>query len=74
MKKNLLPIMLILIILAVLYFISSRQKAPLIPADALHKNIVSNEACTVCHGPGGKTPLKSNHPPKEQCLICHKSE
>jgi len=74
MKKNLLPIIFIFTILAVLYFISSRQRVPLIPADALHQNIVSNEACALCHGPGGKAPLKASHPPKEQCLVCHKSK
>ncbi len=74
MKKNLLPIILLFTILAVLYFISSRRRVPLIPADALHQNIVSSEACTVCHGPGGKAPLKASHPTKEQCLVCHKSK
>ncbi|HUI46388.1 MAG TPA: cytochrome C [Nitrospirota bacterium] len=72
MKKNLVPILLIFTIVAVLYFISSRQRAPLIPADALHQNIAGNAGCAECHGPGKKAPLKANHPPKEQCLICHR--
>ncbi len=72
MNKNLLPIVLIFTILAVLFYISSRQKVPLIPADSLHKNIINNAVCADCHSPGKKAPLKENHPPKEQCLVCHK--
>ena len=26
--------------------------------------------CATCHGPSS-LPLPKNHPPKEQCLICH---
>jgi len=72
MMKKLLPVILIFAIIAVLFIISSRQRVPLIPADSLHKNITSNEVCTECHGPGKQAPLKANHPPKEQCLLCHK--
>ncbi len=59
-------------ILLVLFFISSRRRVPFIPADALHKSAVTNDACTECHGPGKKAPLKESHPPKEQCLVCHR--
>jgi hypothetical protein len=72
MKKNLILLIFILAVLAVLFFLSSRKQAPLIPTDVSHQHIVNNEACIECHGPGKKAPLKSSHPPKEQCLICHK--
>ncbi len=61
-------------ILLVLFFLSSGKKAPLIPGDALHQNATTNEACGECHAPGKPAPLKENHPPKEQCLICHKTK
>jgi mono/diheme cytochrome c family protein len=28
------------------------------------------KGCVACHGPASR-PLPANHPPKEQCLICH---
>jgi hypothetical protein len=72
MKKNLFLFISIFVVLAVLLFLSSYKHAPLIPPDAAHQNIVSNDVCTECHGLGKKAPLKASHPPKEQCLICHK--
>ncbi len=72
MKKNMFPVILIFTILAVLFFVSSQQRVPSIPYDAMHQNITSNAVCADCHRPGGKAPLKANHPPKDQCLLCHK--
>jgi hypothetical protein len=33
--------------------------------------IVIEKGCITCHGAPG-TSLSKQHPPKEQCLICHK--
>lgn len=56
-----------------LYFLSSSgRKAPLIPADELHKIITTEAGCLECHAPGRRAQLKPSHPPKEQCLVCHK--
>ena len=74
MKKNILFIAVAAAILLVLFFLSSRNKAPFIPADDLHKSVTTNEACGDCHAPGKGAPLKESHPPKEQCLICHKAK
>ena len=71
MKNTLTFIAFALAVLLVLFFLSSSKKAPLIPSDDLHKNVTTNAACTDCHAPGKQAPLKQNHPPKEQCLICH---
>ena len=71
MKNTLTLIAFVLAVLLVLFFLSSSKKAPLIPSDDLHKNVTTNAACTECHAPGKQAPLKQNHPPKEQCLICH---
>lgn len=62
------------VIIGGLVFLSSTSKQPpFIPADDLHKNITAQEGCVPCHGPGTQAPLKANHPPKEQCLVCHKT-
>ena len=59
-------------ILLLLFLLSSvGKKVPVIPADSLHANIRTNETCLLCHSPGMRAPLKSTHPPKEQCVICH---
>jgi len=71
MKNTLMFIAFVLTVLLVLFLLSSRKKAPLIPSDDLHKNVTTNAACAECHTPGKQAPLKQNHPPKEQCLICH---
>ena len=71
MKNTLTFSAFVLAVLLVLFFLSSRKKAPLIPPDDLHKNVTTNVACADCHAPGKQAPLKQNHPPKEQCLTCH---
>ena len=74
MKKSAGMVVFILAVLLFLFFLSSGKKPPLIPRDALHSNVTTNEACTSCHGPGKQAPLKEGHPPKEQCLLCHKAQ
>jgi len=62
------------VIVAILFFVSSRgKKAPYIPADHIHQTVTTQEGCAVCHAPGKQSPLKDTHPPKEQCLTCHKT-
>jgi hypothetical protein len=61
------------VLIVVLIFLSSvGKKAPFIPTDNIHDAITTQEGCIACHAPGKQAPLKANHPPKEQCLICHK--
>ncbi len=74
MKKSLSLIVFAAVILLILFFVSAGKKVPLIPDDIFHKNVMTNDACLVCHGPGQDSPLKATHPPKEQCLVCHKWE
>lgn len=72
MKSSKGFILVAVVILLVLFFLSSGKKPPIIPADNLHQSITTDAACTECHAPGRMAPLKPSHPPKEQCLICHK--
>ena len=72
MKKNIAFLAVAAAIVLLLYFLSSSKKVPFIPADDLHRNVTTNAACTECHAPGKRAPLKETHPPKEQCLVCHK--
>jgi hypothetical protein len=72
MKKNILFIAVAAAVLIFLFYLSTSKKVPLIPDDDLHRIVATNEACSACHAPGMRAPLKATHPPKEQCLICHK--
>jgi hypothetical protein len=75
MKKNWSLIAGALAVLLLLYFLSSSgKKPPIIPADAVHTGLATNESCAPCHAPGKQSPLKETHPPKEQCVVCHKAE
>lgn len=73
MKKNILLIAAAAAILLFLFYLSTGKKVPLIPGDDLHRAVTTNEACVECHAPGKRSPLKATHPPKEQCIICHKA-
>lgn len=63
----------VVVILFLVYLSTSGNKPPLVPADAQHAGLSTNEACVPCHAPGKASPLKEKHPPKEQCIICHKT-
>ncbi len=73
MKKNLSFIVFAAAVLLVLAVLSSGKKPPLIPSDAAHSVVTTESGCIGCHGQGRTAPLKPSHPPKEQCLVCHKT-
>ncbi len=74
MKSSLPPIIVAVVVILLLFYLSSTgKKAPVIPSDAAHQGIRTQEGCTACHAPGKMSPLKENHPPKEQCFVCHKA-
>jgi len=73
MKSTVWSIVAAAAIIILLVFLSfTGKKPPFIPADAVHAAITTQEGCIACHAPGKQAPLKADHPPKEQCLICHK--
>jgi len=54
-------------------FALTDRHAPFIPRDIFHALVINNAACTTCHTPGKQAPLKASHPPKEECMLCHKA-
>jgi hypothetical protein len=77
-KKDLLAIGLGVIILVVLILVTGKEKAKWAPADEKHRpfyealkkgdnKAVVEKGCVSCH----KT-FPAKHPPKEQCLLCHR--
>ena len=72
MKSTFIFIGFALAILIGLYVLSAGNHPPYIPRDLFHDGVSNNAACTTCHTPGKQAPLKESHPPKTECLICHK--
>ena len=70
-NKNVQLIGFILIVLLLLFSISGKKIKP-VPGDAQHALALDNASCVACHAPGKISPLIPTHPPKEQCLTCHK--
>ncbi len=81
-KRDYLAIAFGVLVVAVLILSTGNEKAKAVPADDKHRpfyeamekgadRVATEKACTTCHNPR-MNPLPKNHPPKEQCLICHK--
>ena len=73
MKGTLVFLVFVLAVLAFLSLISGRRvPPPLIPQDIRHIALNDPKVCLECHGPDKAAPLKKSHPPKRECLKCHK--
>ena len=82
-KRDFLTIAAVALVLAVLVIISTGQEnAKMVPTDVKHRPFYgamekgadraeTEKGCIACHNPQAN-PLPKKHPPKEQCLICHK--
>ncbi len=81
-KRDLLTIAGVVLVLVVLIISTAREKAKRVPADDRHRafyeamekdgdRIEVEKRCITCHN-AQAIPLPKKHPPKEQCLICHK--
>ena len=72
-RRDTLFIAGVALVVAVLFVLSTTgRKPPDIPQDVKHAALTTNKQCLACHAPGLESPLKEKHPPKEQCLECHK--
>jgi hypothetical protein len=81
-KRDLLTIAAVVLVLVVLIMSTARDKAKRVPADDKHRAFYEamkkgwdrtevERGCITCHN-SQAIPLPKKHPPKEQCLICHK--
>ncbi len=81
-KREWLTIAVVAAVIAALIISTSREKAKRVPADEKHRafyeaiakgqeRIEVERGCITCHS-AQAIPLPKEHPPKEQCLICHK--
>ncbi len=81
-QRDLLAIAVIVVVLAVLIISTTREKSKPVPFDDKHRGFYEamqkgedridvERGCLPCHN-SQAIPLPKKHPPKEQCLICHK--
>ena len=81
-KRDWLTIVMVVTALTVLIICTVGEKAKRLPADDKHRvfyesvrkgddRIQVEKGCPSCHNPQAIA-LPKKHPPKEQCLICHK--
>jgi cytochrome c553 len=72
------------VMVAFLLFTTFQNKPVNVPLDDTHRPLLemvaqggsreeAEKRCLACHGPQA-VPLSAKHPPKEQCLICHKQK
>ncbi|MGW8272729.1 MAG: hypothetical protein ACWGN7_04995 [Thermodesulfovibrionales bacterium] len=71
MRNNLLFVVFIILVILVLVMISG-EKSPRIPLDEAHASAQSEQDCLGCHGAGMSNERSKEHPPKDQCFLCHK--
>jgi hypothetical protein len=78
-KRDWIFITVVVVVLGVLFVGKNKLKSRDTPYDDKHAyfHVVMSDRmdiekkCATCHGPQG-IPLSKGHPPKEQCMICHK--
>lgn len=71
MMQTVIFIAFVLVVIFLLSSISGERSAR-IPDNPVHVNLTDIEYCLTCHGPGGEYMRSENHPPKDNCIICHK--
>ena len=80
-KQDWLFAAVIAIVLGILLLNTGKEKARRVPADDRHRPLLERLAkgagreevereCAACHN-ARNIALPENHPPKEQCLLCH---
>ena len=81
-KRDLLTIGAVVLVLVVLIMSTAREKTKQVPADDKHRAFYEamkkgcdrmevERGCITCQD-SQAIPVPKKHPPKEQCLICHK--
>jgi hypothetical protein len=71
MQKNLIFVLFILAVFGFFWAISG-DRAHQMPPDDDHIGVVETAVCKGCHIPEGETVVSEAHPPKFECLKCHR--
>ncbi len=65
-------IFVVAVVGVLLIYTFTGKEYPAIPSDDFHRGVTTDAGCMGCHGPGKKYEMKKTHPPKFECLKCHK--
>ncbi|MBI4843188.1 MAG: hypothetical protein HY809_02535 [Nitrospirae bacterium] len=72
-RKNILFIFAMLAVFGFFWAISG-ERAHQMPADDNHIFVTDTALCKGCHIPAGSNVVSEKHPPKFECLKCHKAK
>ena len=79
-KKRLSPLMqtvvfvvFVVVVVGGLSLISG-ERSGRIPDNAVHVDLANVEYCLTCHGAGMEFARGDSHPPKDECILCHKTK
>jgi hypothetical protein len=72
LKKNLVFFGGALLMVGTLAFLAGARKTRYVPLDEHHPRPLAVALCRDCHAPGKQAPQSAKHPPKEQCMLCHR--
>lgn len=71
MKQTIAFLVFVALVVGLLFALSG-ERANRIPEDRNHAVWDRNDLCLDCHGPEGLLPRGPDHPPKDDCIKCHK--
>jgi hypothetical protein len=70
--KSFMGFIIFVVVVVVVLLMFPGKEYPRIPDDGFHQGVTDPAACMDCHGPGRRYEIKKTHPPKFECLKCHR--
>ena len=61
-----------LLMVGTLSLLAGQREKRYVPEDEHHPRPLVVTTCLECHSPDGMAPQPATHPPKEQCMLCHR--
>lgn len=72
LQKNLVFYGGALLVVGTLALLAGSRPTRYVPVDDHHPRPLALERCRDCHAPGQMAPQSEKHPPKDQCMLCHR--
>jgi len=74
LQQNLVFVGGALLVVGVLSWLSGARTTRYVPQDENHPRPLVVAQCRDCHAPGKMAPQSAKHPPKDQCMLCHRDQ